>query len=62
MRRVAARTRFEHAEERQAETFGLLLARKCRTWPTGSALRGPVRRGDVAGRIEASPCYPGPQG
>jgi hypothetical protein len=62
VQRVAARTRFELAEERQAETFGLLLASKCRTWLTGSALRGPVQLDDVAGRIEASLGYPGPQG
>ncbi|MEU4035049.1 toxin-antitoxin system, toxin component [Streptomyces collinus] len=60
--RVAARTRFDQAEERDAETFGLLLASKCRTRLTGSGLRGPVRRDDVAGRIEASLGYPGPQG
>ncbi|WP_123980952.1 toxin-antitoxin system, toxin component [Streptomyces sp. Ag109_O5-1] len=57
--RVAARTRCVRAEERDAETFGLLLASKCRTWLAGSALRGPVRRHDVAGRIEASLGYPG---
>ncbi|MFF7985799.1 toxin-antitoxin system, toxin component [Streptomyces sp. NPDC007901] len=56
---VAARTRFDRGEERDAETFGLLLASKCRTWFAGSALRGPVRRHDVAGRIEASLGYPG---
>ncbi|MFF7971374.1 toxin-antitoxin system, toxin component [Streptomyces sp. NPDC007905] len=60
--RVAARTRFDQAEERDAEAFGLLLASKCRTRLTGSALRGPVQRDDVAGRIEASLGYPGPQG
>ncbi|MFI5684180.1 toxin-antitoxin system, toxin component [Streptomyces sp. NPDC051636] len=60
--RVAARTRFDLAEERQAETFGLLLASKCRTWLAGSSLRGPVQRDDVAGRIEASLGYLGPQG
>ncbi|MEV6840461.1 toxin-antitoxin system, toxin component [Streptomyces sp. NPDC051133] len=60
--RVAARTRFDLAEERQAETFGLLLASKCRTWLAGSALRGPVQRDGVAGRIEASLGYLGPQG
>ncbi|MGW0770171.1 toxin-antitoxin system, toxin component [Streptomyces sp. NPDC002676] len=64
VRGVAARTRPQHdeAEERQAETFGLLLASKCRTWLAGSALRGRVQRDDVAGRIEASLGYPGPQG
>jgi hypothetical protein len=60
--RVAARTRFDQAEERDAETFGLLLASKCRTWLAGSALRGPGRRDGVAGRIELSLGYPGPQG
>ncbi|ARP74499.1 toxin-antitoxin system, toxin component [Streptomyces pluripotens] len=60
--RVAARSRFDLAEEREAEAFGLLLASKCRTWLAGSALRGPVQRDDVAGRIEASLGYPGPQG
>lgn len=60
--RVAARTRFDRSEERDAETFGLLLASRCRTWLAGSALRAPVRRGGVAGRIEASLGYPGPQG
>ncbi|MEU5595734.1 toxin-antitoxin system, toxin component [Streptomyces sp. NPDC020298] len=62
VRNVAARTRFDLAEEREAETFGLLLASKCRTWLAGSSLRGPVQRDDVAGRIEASLGYPGPQG
>ncbi|MFD4602721.1 M48 family metalloprotease [Streptomyces sp. NPDC058464] len=59
VQRVAARTRFDRAEERDAETFGLLLATKCRTWLAGSALRGPVRRHDVAGRIEVSLGYLG---
>ncbi|MFE9448397.1 toxin-antitoxin system, toxin component [Streptomyces sp. NPDC006739] len=60
--RAAARTRFDLTEEREAETFGLLLASKCRTRLAGSALRGPARRDDVAGRIEASLGYLGPQG
>ncbi|MFD4789908.1 toxin-antitoxin system, toxin component [Streptomyces sp. NPDC058459] len=60
--RVAARTRFDQGEERDAETFGLLLASKCRTRMTGSSLSGPVRRDGVAGRIGASLGYPGPQG
>ncbi|WP_089104124.1 toxin-antitoxin system, toxin component [Streptomyces hyaluromycini] len=59
VQRVAARTRSDRAEERDAETFGLLLASKCRTWLAGSALRGPVRRHDVAGRIEVSLGYLG---
>lgn len=59
VRRVAARTRFDQAGEQDAETFGLLLASKCRTWLAVSALRGPVRRHDLGGRIEASLGYPG---
>lgn len=55
--KVAARTRFDLAEERQAEAFGLLLASKCRTRLAGSSLRGPAPRDDVAGRIEASLGY-----
>ncbi|MFI2758612.1 toxin-antitoxin system, toxin component [Streptomyces echinatus] len=62
VRRVAARTRFDLAEERDAETFGLLLASKCRTWLPRSARPVPVQRDGVAGRIEASLGYPGPQG
>ncbi|MEU2064812.1 toxin-antitoxin system, toxin component [Streptomyces sp. NPDC013455] len=62
VQRVAARTRFDVCEEREAETFGLLLASKCRAYLAGSALRGPVQRDGVAGRIEASLGYPGPQG
>ncbi|MET7678097.1 toxin-antitoxin system, toxin component [Streptomyces seoulensis] len=60
--RVAARTRFDQDEERDAETFGLLLASKCRTRMRGSSLSGPVRRDDVVGRIGTSLGYPGPQG
>ncbi|GGJ50825.1 toxin-antitoxin system, toxin component [Streptomyces brasiliensis] len=60
VRKVAARTHFDLAEEREAETFGLLLASKCRTWLAGSALRGPVQRDHLAGRIEASLGYLGP--
>lgn len=60
--RVAARTRFDLADEKEAESFGLLLASKCRTWLAGSSLRSPVARDGVAGRIEASLGYPGPQG
>jgi hypothetical protein len=55
--RVAARARFDHAEERQAETFGLLLASKCRTRLAGSAPHGPVQRDGLAGRIGASLGY-----
>ncbi|MBT3154307.1 toxin-antitoxin system, toxin component [Streptomyces sp. CHD11] len=59
--RVAARTRFDLAEEKEAEAFGLLLASKCRTRLTGSALRGPVQRDHLAGRIGASLGYLGPR-
>lgn len=62
VRRVAARTHFDPAEERDAEAFGLLLASKCRTWLACSSRRVPVRREGVAGRIGASLGYPGPQG
>ena len=62
VRKVAARSRFELAEEQQAESFGLLLASRCRTWLAGSGVRGPVRRNHLAGRIEASLGYLGPQG
>ncbi|MFE9257038.1 toxin-antitoxin system, toxin component [Streptomyces sp. NPDC006879] len=60
--RVAARTRSDLSEEREAESFGLLLGSKCRPWLAGSAGRTPVRRDDLAGRIEASLGYRGPQG
>ncbi len=59
--RVAARTRFDLAEEKEAEAFGLLLASKCRTYLAGSSLRGPVQRDHLAGRIGASLGYLGPQ-
>ncbi len=59
---VAARTHFDLADEKDAESFGLLLASKCRTWLAGSPLRGPVKRDDLAGRIEASLGYRGPRG
>ncbi|MEV6177423.1 toxin-antitoxin system, toxin component [Streptomyces sp. NPDC052015] len=59
--KVAARTRFDQADERDAERFGLLLASKCRTWLVGSSARGPARRDHLAGRIEASLGYPGRQ-
>lgn len=61
VRKVAARTRFDLADEQDAESFGLLLASKCRTWLAGSALRKPVQRDQLAGRIEASLGYRGPQ-
>ncbi|TPQ23270.1 toxin-antitoxin system, toxin component [Streptomyces sporangiiformans] len=60
--KVAARTRFDLKDEQDAESFGLLLASKCRAWLAGSALRGPVRRDGVAGRIGASLGYRGPRG
>ncbi|MFI1168945.1 toxin-antitoxin system, toxin component [Streptomyces sp. NPDC020801] len=59
VQRVAARSRFDLAEEEAAETFGLLLASKCRTWLASSSLRGPVHRDHLAGRIEASLGYLG---
>ncbi|MFF7448970.1 MULTISPECIES: toxin-antitoxin system, toxin component [unclassified Streptomyces] len=59
--KVAARTRFDEAEEKEAERFGLLLASRCTTWLDGSPVRGPVRRDRLAGRIEASLGYLGPQ-
>jgi hypothetical protein len=62
VRKVAARSRFDLADEEEAESFGLLLASKCRTWLAGSSLRGPVPRHHLAGRIEASLGYLGPQG
>ncbi|AWW36722.1 MULTISPECIES: hypothetical protein [Streptomyces] len=60
--KVAARTRFDLADEKEAESFGLLLASKCRTWLAGSAHRQPVQRDRLAGRIEVSLGYPGAQG
>ncbi|MEU1055703.1 toxin-antitoxin system, toxin component [Streptomyces sp. NPDC005876] len=59
VRAVAARSRFDETDEQQAESFGLLLASKCRTLLAGSALRGPVQRDHLAGRIEASLGYLG---
>jgi hypothetical protein len=59
--KVAARTRFDLADEQEAESFGLLLASKCRTWLAGSSLRGPVQRHGLAGRIEASLGCHGPR-
>ncbi|QDY81371.1 toxin-antitoxin system, toxin component [Streptomyces qinzhouensis] len=62
--RVAARTRFDQAEENEAESFGVLLGSRCRTWLAGSgaAGRGAAPRDGLAGRIEASLGYRGPQG
>ncbi|MEV6174539.1 toxin-antitoxin system, toxin component [Streptomyces sp. NPDC051954] len=62
VRRIGARSRFDLADEKDAESFGLLLASKCRAWLAGSSLRGPVQRDHLAGRIEASLGYLGPQG
>ncbi|MEG3630299.1 toxin-antitoxin system, toxin component [Streptomyces poriticola] len=59
VRAVAARSRFDQTEEQEAESFGLLLASKCRAWLAGSSLRGPVQRDHLAGRIEASLGYLG---
>ncbi|MFD5628262.1 toxin-antitoxin system, toxin component [Streptomyces sp. NPDC127072] len=59
--KVAARTRSHLADEAEAESFGLLLASKCRTWLAGSPLRRPTPRDGLAGRIEASLGYRGPQ-
>ncbi|MEU5974496.1 toxin-antitoxin system, toxin component [Streptomyces sp. NPDC047315] len=60
--KVAARTRFDQSEENEAESFGLLLGSKCRSWLAGSSGRGPRCRDGLAGRIEASLGYRGPQG
>jgi hypothetical protein len=60
--KVVARTRFDQREENEAESFGLLLGSKCRSWLAGSTGRGPRRRDGLAGRIEASLGYRGPQG
>ncbi|MFC7306530.1 toxin-antitoxin system, toxin component [Streptomyces monticola] len=63
VQRVAARTHFDQADENDAESFGLLLASKCRPWLAGGAVgRGAPGRDAVAGRIEASLGYRGPQG
>ncbi|MDT0608720.1 toxin-antitoxin system, toxin component [Streptomyces lancefieldiae] len=59
VRTVAARSRFDLADEKEAESFGLLLASKCRAWLAGSSLRGPVQRDHLAGRIGASLGYLG---
>lgn len=60
--RVAARSRSDVTEEREAESFGLLLGSKCRAWLAGSSGRGPVCRDGLEGRIGASLGYRGPQG
>jgi hypothetical protein len=56
--KVAARSRFDLADEKEAESFGLLLASKCRAWLAVSSTRG--QRDHLAGRIEASLGYLGP--
>ncbi|MEV6398592.1 toxin-antitoxin system, toxin component [Streptomyces sp. NPDC051907] len=60
--KVAARTRSDQAEENDAESFGLLLGSKCRSWLAGGAGRGRAPADGLAGRIEASLGYRGPQG
>ncbi|WP_416971349.1 toxin-antitoxin system, toxin component [Streptomyces sp. 4F14] len=55
VRRVAARTRFDEADEREAERFGLLLASRCRGLLAGTPRKG--RRDRLSGRIEASLGY-----
>ncbi|MDG4861519.1 toxin-antitoxin system, toxin component [Streptomyces sp. T-3] len=54
--KVAARTRFALAEENAAESFGLLLASKCRSWlvPADGAGSAAAGRDVLAGRIGAS--------
>ncbi|MFJ4621059.1 toxin-antitoxin system, toxin component [Streptomyces sp. NPDC088812] len=59
--KVTARTRFDRADERDAERFGLLLASKCRTWLAGPAAQERARRDHLAGRIGASLGYLGRQ-
>ncbi|MHC0432633.1 toxin-antitoxin system, toxin component [Streptomyces sp. O3] len=55
VRTVAARTRFDQADEDEAESFGLLLASKCRPWLASAGERHTTAGRDVlAGRIEAS--------
>jgi hypothetical protein len=56
--KVAARSRFDLADEKDAERFGLLLASKCRAWLAVSSGRG--QRDHLAGRIETSLGYLGP--
>ncbi|MEU3408003.1 MULTISPECIES: toxin-antitoxin system, toxin component [unclassified Streptomyces] len=60
VRSVAARTRADVREETEAETFGLLLGSRCRTWLAGSSGGRPAgRRDELAGRIETSLGYRG---
>ena len=59
---MAARTRFDLADEQEAESFGLLLGQQVPYLAGRFHGRGPVRRDGLAGRIEASLGYRGPQG
>ncbi|MFM9367250.1 toxin-antitoxin system, toxin component [Streptomyces sp. Da 82-17] len=52
--KVAARTRFDHDDEADAESFGLLLASRCRTWLTETDQSDQPNRDRLIGRIEAS--------
>jgi hypothetical protein len=61
VRRVAARSHSHAMEERDAESFGLLLGTRMRGWLDEGT--GPSRTLDeVARRIDASLGYPGPKG
>ncbi|MEU0689865.1 toxin-antitoxin system, toxin component [Streptomyces uncialis] len=62
VRRVAARSRSHAVEEEEAESFGLLLASKCRSRTAGPAGRGHAPRDELTARIEASLGYRRPQG
>ncbi|MEU1195234.1 toxin-antitoxin system, toxin component [Streptomyces sp. NPDC005813] len=54
VRRVAARTEFDHREEAAAEKFGLLAVTRFRVWLEGEPDGTPPDRGEIAGRISAS--------
>ncbi|MFJ9343170.1 toxin-antitoxin system, toxin component [Streptomyces sp. NPDC101733] len=58
---VAARSHYGDVQEIEAESFGLMLGDKCRSWLTGGKPGG-VRRDDVAGRIGDALGYRGPMG
>ncbi|MDI3423308.1 toxin-antitoxin system, toxin component [Streptomyces luteolus] len=61
--KVAARTHFDHHDdESDAESFGLLLASRCRAWLIGTDQAGPAGRDRLIGRIEASLGYRRPRG
>ncbi|MER5493622.1 toxin-antitoxin system, toxin component [Streptomyces sp. NPDC002454] len=62
VRKIAARSRSHAAEEEEAESFGLLLASKCRPWLGGTSVPGHAPRDGLAARIEASLGYRRPQG